>query len=217
MKKLLVLLSIIGLTFSAYADKKESEKEKENTTTEEPRGNDKVPNEPAPTERPPTEPNEPREEPTPEPPSKTIITEVENSTQPNELTELDEIKAERKLLKEQKQALIAQVSELESDKKELKEDLEIASKQLQSFASERTEFRKTIRELGDVLDRGPGSLFRGWVYSPELKWVYISPTIVPYSFSQNDGWMLYEYGTNPRRVYYYKTKEWRLLDNENKK
>lgn len=201
------------------ADKKESDQGKGNNTTteQESRGNDRVPNEPAPTERPPTEPNEPKEEPTPEPPSKTIITEVENSPQPNELTELDEIKAERKLLREQKQALIVQVSELESDKKELKEDLETASKQLQSFATERTEFRKTIRDLEDVLDRGPGSLFRGWVYSPELKWVYISPTIVPYSFSQNDGWMLYEYGTNPRRVYYYKTKKWRLLDNENKK
>ena len=201
------------------ADKKESEQGKGNNTTteQESNGNDKVPTDPAPTERPPTEPTEPKEEPTPEPPSKTIITEVENSTQPSELTELDEIKAERKLLREQKQLLIAQVSELESDKKELTEDLEVASKQLQSFASERTEFRKTIRDLEDALDRGPGSLFRGWVYSPELKWVYISPTIVPYSFSQNDGWMLYEYGTNPRRVYYYKTKKWRLLDNENKK
>ena len=200
------------------ADKTESEEGKgNNTTTEEPRGNDKAPTEPAPTERPTTEPNEPKEEPTPEPPSKTIITEVENSTQPSELTELDEIKAERKLLREQKQALIAQVSELESDKKELTDDLDIASKQLQSFASERTEFRKTIRDLEDVLDRGPGSLFKGWVYSPELKWVYISPTIVPYTFSQNDGWMLYEYGTNPRRVYYYRTKKWELLDNTEKK
>ena len=65
--------------------------------------------------------------------------------------------------------------------------------------------------MGDALDRGPGSLFKGWVYSPELKWVYVSPSIVPYAFSQTDGWLLYEYGTNPRRVYYYKTEKWELL------
>ena len=68
-----------------------------------------------------------------------------------------------------------------------------------------------------VFDRGPGSLFKGWVYSQELKWVYVSPSIVPYAFSQNDGWMLYEYGTHPRRVYYYTTKKWELLDEVQKK
>ena len=96
----------------------------------------------------------------------------------------------------------------------LHEDLSAATSQIKSLVQARAEMVKHINTLEDILDEGPGSLFKGWVYSPELKWVYVSPTIVPYSYSQDDGWMLYEYGTNPRRVYYYKTKEWKLLDNE---
>ena len=97
---------------------------------------------------------------------------------------------------------------------ELEEDLSDASEEIKSLVADRVEMIKHINMLEDILDEGPGSIFKGWVYSPELKWVYVSPTIVPYSYSQEDGWMLYEYGTNPRRVYYYKTKEWKLLENE---
>ena len=186
MKKLLILLSIIGLTFSAYAEKggkDESENESEETSNGNGKSSNKNEN-----------PN------TPPPPP------------PNVTNEVDENEAPSDLIKE----LEDEVKKLQEDKSDLLEDLETASREIKSLLEERGDLRKTISELEDVLDRGPGSLFRGWVYSPELKWVYISPTIVPYSFSQNDGWMLYEYGTNPRRVYYYRTKKWELLDNESK-
>ena len=145
-------------------------------------------------------------------PTTTIIKEVENSVQPDLMKELEEIRAERTQLREQRQALLDEVKNLQADKEDLKDDLDTASKEIQNLLEERSQNKNTIRDLRDVIDKGPGSLFRGWVYSPELGWVYVSPTITPYAFSQNGGWMMYQYGTDPRRVYYFNTKSWELLD-----
>lgn len=224
MKKLLIIMIGLMLATFAAANKNETQKTQPTTTQGNPQ---KGPTQPAPTSDPPppstTElevgvvlnPTISRPQLVPNPPTTTIIREVENSVQPDLMKELEEIRAERTQLREQRQALLDEVKNLQADKEDLKDDLDTASKEIQNLLEERSQNKNTIRDLRDIIDRGPGSLFRGWVYSPELKWVYISPTIVPYSFSQNDGWMLYEYGTNPRRVYYYKTKEWRLLDNDN--
>ncbi len=189
MKKLLILLSVIGMTVSVFAEKggKGGKDESENESEETANGNGKSSNKNE-------DPNTP-----PSPP-------------PNVTNEVDENEAPSDLIKE----LEDEVKKLQEDKSDLLDDLETATGEIKSLLEERGDLRKTISELEGVLDRGPGSLFRGWVYSTELKWVYISPTIVPYAFSQNDGWMFYEYGTNPRRVYYYRTKKWELLDNESK-
>ena len=145
-----------------------------------------------------------------------LLKQIEELADDNDalVKDLDNHKAFREVLIKQRQELRAEVEKLKEDKSDLLDDLDTASKEIKSLVEERTDLIKDLDEVEDILDRGPGSLFRGWVYSPELKWVYVSPTIVPYSYSQDDGWMLYEYGTNPRRVYYYKTKEWKLLDNE---
>ena len=137
--------------------------------------------------------------PTPEPPPVSVTNEVGEG--PEDLVErIAELKAERAVLK--------------ADVAELLVDLSVASVQLQAYSDERKVLRQEIRDLTASIEAGSGTIFSGWVFSPELKWVYLSPTTIPYIFSQTDGWMLYEYGTNPRRVYYYKTKEWKLLDNE---
>ena len=57
-----------------------------------------------------------------------------------------------------------------------------------------------------------GSLFDGWVYLPKSGWIYTSPKIYPYAFSQNDGWLKYELGTDPRRVFYFKEDAWKVLN-----
>jgi hypothetical protein len=141
----------------------------------------------------------------PLPPSKTIIAEVEESEQPNLLNEL-------KTLREDKQELLARVKQLQSEKADIKEDFDVATKQIQEFIAERSELRSSVKELRDTINKGPGSLFKGWVYSQELGWVYVSPTIVPYSYSQKNGWMMYQYGSNPRRVFYFETESWERLD-----
>jgi hypothetical protein len=115
----------------------------------------------------------------------------------------------------------SRISELEKEKgdlaikvKELEEDLSVASGILESYAEDRKELREEINELKSKIDIGPGSIIKGWAFSPELKWIYLSPSTMPYVYSQDEGWMMYEYGTNPRRVYYFKTKEWKILQNE---
>lgn len=104
--------------------------------------------------------------------------------------------------------------DLEAKVKELKEDLSTASGLLEFYSEDRRELRKEINELKGKISDGPGSIIKGWVFSPELKWIYLSPSTMPYVYSQDEGWMMYEYGTNPRRVYYFKTKEWKILKNE---
>jgi hypothetical protein len=111
-------------------------------------------------------------------------------------------------------ALEKEKEDLEANVKELEEDLSVASGLLESYSEDRRELRKEINELKDKISDGPGSIIKGWAFSPELKWIYLSPSTMPYVYSQDEGWMMYEYGTNPRRVYYFKTKEWKILKNE---
>lgn len=141
----------------------------------------------------------------PLPPTKTIIAEVDESEQPNLLSEL-------KILREDKQELLDRIKQLQSENADIKEDFDVATKQIQALLTEKSELKHEIKELSNLMDKGPGSLFKGWVYSPELDWVYVSPTIVPYSYSQKNGWMLYQLGSNPRRVFYFETESWERLD-----
>jgi predicted RNase H-like nuclease (RuvC/YqgF family) len=209
MKKLLTILIICGMTFSAYADKKENENESEN-------------------ESPATENEDPKAPPAPPP---NVLDEVENNTSPTDLLkqieeledendalvkDLDTYKVIREVLIKQRQELENELEKLQDDKSDLLDDLDAATHEIKSLVEDRQDLQQGLNHLEDILDRGPGSLFKGWVYSQELKWVYVSPSIVPYAFSQDDGWMLYEYGTHPRRVYYYTTKKWELLDDEHK-
>jgi hypothetical protein len=134
----------------------------------------------------------------PAPPA-TVTNEVGEG--PEDLVErIADLKVEREVLK-------AQIAELLAD-------LAVASIQLQAASEERSELRKELLELTTLIDDGPGTIFSGWVFSPKLKWVYLSPTTMPYIFSQSDGWMIYEYGSSPRRVYYFRTEKWELLDEE---
>tara|TARA_R110000851_G_scaffold52364_2_gene124464 strand:+ start:263 stop:859 length:597 start_codon:yes stop_codon:yes gene_type:complete len=191
--KILTILLSLSLSVSIYADKKEDD----NGTNDPP------------------------------PPPPNVQNEVESNPSPEDLQEqIDDLKDENEDLKEARLSLIKQRSEVLKDLAEtqkaldltaedysnVKKDLTAAVVEIKSLKAVRRDLIEELDEMGEILDKGPGSLFKGWVYSPELNWVYVSPSIVPYSFSQTDGWMLYEYGTDPRRVYYYNTKEWKILN-----
>lgn len=62
----------------------------------------------------------------------------------------------------------------------------------------------------DILEkRKPVTMFDGWVWDPqELGWTYVNPSIVPYIYTQDKGWMKYESGTKPRLFYVYRDKVW---------
>jgi len=199
------------MVFSAYADEKENGNES-GAENEEKRSSNE------------------NEGPPPPPPN--VKDEVENNASPADLLkqieeleeenddlvkDLNNHKAFREVLIKQRQELRDEVENLKEDKSDLIDDLDAATHEIKSLLQDRINLHQDMAQMEAVFDRGPGSLFKGWVYSPELKWVYVSPSIVPYAFSQDAGWMLYEYGTHPRRVYYYTTKKWELLDNETEK
>lgn len=141
-------------------------------------------------------------DPTPAPPPPAIIKEVDDP--PSGF--LDKI-----------DALTKETIVMDAKIHELKEDLLAASRQLSVYSKERKELKEEIQSLRSQLNTGPGSIFRGWVFSPQQQWVYVSPTTVPYAYSEEKGWMLYQYGTDPRRVYYFNTETWVLLDTNSKK
>jgi len=43
-------------------------------------------------------------------------------------------------------------------------------------------------------------------------WAFLSPETMPYVFLQKDGWVYYERGSSPRRVYYFNTETWKEYD-----
>ena len=141
---------------------------------------------------------DPAENDPPEPPA-SVTNEVSGSPESFE-EKIAELESEIELASKENKELNAKL-------KESLEDLNAAEEQIQEHRSE-------IQDLESLLDDGPGTIFNGWVFSQELKWVYLSPATMPYIYSQSDGWMLYEYGTKPRRVFYFKTKKWVLLDAE---
>ena len=92
--------------------------------------------------------------------------------------------------------------------KEAKENLDLASELVEELSAENTQHKNRISEL----ERSPGTPFRGWVWGQELEWVYSSPLIAPYYYSQDQGWFFYELGSTPRIIYKFKTKEWTTLN-----
>jgi hypothetical protein len=143
-----------------------------------------------------------------------VENEVENAESPVN-QQLEALKDQLETVTKQRNEILEDLNDTKEDLEELEDDFRAANNTIQSLLTQRSLMAKDIDEMEDILNKGPGSLFKGWVWSPDLGWVYISPTIVPYAFSQTEGWMFYDTGSNPRRVYYYTTKKWKVLDTEN--
>lgn len=147
-----------------------------------------------------------------------FVDEVENSEGPEVIEELEKVKKEKDDLakiivdkKENEGKLLKRIEELRVSKESLEKNLEAASDLIDELNKEKKQLKSNISALQTELDKPVGSLFDGWVYLPKSGWIYTSPKIYPYAFSQNDGWLKYELGTDPRRVFYFKQDEWRLL------
>ena len=96
----------------------------------------------------------------------------------------------------------------------LEKNLESAGVLIENLGKEKKELKSEISELKEKVGKPVGSLFDGWVYSSKSGWIYTSPKIYPYAFSQNDGWLKYELGTDPRRVFYFKEDAWKVLNKQ---
>lgn len=181
-------------------------------------------------DQPPTQTEEPtKEEPSvddntkPSLPPIDFVDEVENSGGPEVIEELEKVKKEKDDLakiivdkEENEGKLLKRIEELRVSKESLEKNLEAASDLIDELNKEKKQLKSNISDLQTELDKPVGSLFDGWVYIPTTGWIYTSPKIYPYAFSQNDGWLKYELGTDPRRVFYFKEDTWKVLNKKKK-
>ena len=66
-----------------------------------------------------------------------------------------------------------------------------------------------LNDANSQEDTSAGTIFNGWVYTTDFGWAFLSPETMPYVFLQKDGWVYYERGSSPRRVYYFDTETWK--------
>ena len=137
-----------------------------------------------------------------------FVNEVESSSGPEVIEELEKVKKEKEDLvkriadkEENEGKLLKRIDELKNSKELLEKNLESAGVLIENLGKEKKELKSEISDLKDKVGKPVGSLFDGWVYSSKSVDLY-SPKIYPYAFSQNDGWLKYELGPDPRRVFY---------------
>ena len=140
----------------------------------------------------------------PDEPPTSYVDEVEKAPPPVDLEEL-------KSLQQDKELLLAELEAIREERDALKDNFKTANRLVETLQEEKRELKLAVEELEEKSNKQPGSLFSGWVYTAEMDWIYTSPTIYPYAFSQHEGWLKYEISTNPRRVYYFRTNKWVML------
>tara|TARA_B110000444_G_C18813010_1_gene583640 strand:+ start:535 stop:1167 length:633 start_codon:yes stop_codon:yes gene_type:complete len=143
----------------------------------------------------------------------------------------EELQAENSTLNQTNKNLVSSNQELSSENSKLKSEISTTSNTLVSVKEERS---RLFSKLQDVTNRASalsesnieltamvdslssksdniGSIFNGWVYDPELGWIFISPTSMPYFYISDVGWVYYELGSSPRRFYFFDEDRWQVM------
>lgn len=122
--------------------------------------------------------------------------------------------------------LKSKISDLETDADSLKSKNESLAEEknryyseLQSKNNEISALKMTNKTLSIELDEvsvasnAPiGSIFDGWVYTTDFGWSFVSPDTMPYMYLNDGGWVYYERGSSPRRVFYFDTETWKEFE-----
>ena len=152
-----------------------------------------------------------------------FVTKTDKKVESIIIEELEKVKKEKEDLvkriadkEENEGKLLKRIDELKNSKELLEKNLESAGVLIENLGKEKKELKSEISDLKEQVGKPVGSLFDGWVYLPKSGWIYTSPKIYPYAFSQNDGWLKYELGTDPRRVFYFKEDAWKVLNKKKK-
>lgn len=87
-------------------------------------------------------------------------------------------------------------------------ELQSKSNQISNLTTQNQTLTFALNDANSQQDIPTGSIFNGWVYTTDFGWSFISPDTMPYMYLQTGGWVYYEKGSNPRRVYYFDTEEW---------
>lgn len=82
-----------------------------------------------------------------------------------------------------------------------------ANNQTSQLRTENSNLLLQVNQLTE-LSQHLGTPFDGWIYSPDLGWCFVSPSTMPYFYMNDRGWVFYETGSNPRRMYFYDSETW---------
>ena len=121
-------------------------------------------------------------------------------------------------LKIEKNSLTTEISEINSKLEKITNERNNLFSELQSKNNTISSLNKTNNELqiaNEALSStatNVGSIFNGWVYDPNLGWIYVSPSTMPYFYVTDVGWVYYEQGSTPRKFYYFNSSEWQIMD-----
>ena len=129
----------------------------------------------------------------PQPPPEDLIDEIEENPMTDFLEEIDALKRVNEDLRKKIQELKQEIKSKEEDFTHLQSEME----SLQLISN--------------------GVPFNGWAYEPKnLKWVYVSNKILPYIYSEELGWILFQ-NTEEGTIYYiFETKNWTNFNKKNK-
>lgn len=129
----------------------------------------------------------------PQPPPKELMDEIDENPMSDFLEEIDNLKRANEELRKKIQELKHEIKLKEESSSELQAELE------------------SLRSISY------GVPLNGWSYEPKnLKWVYISNKILPYIYSEELGWILFQ-NTEEGTIYYiFETKNWTNFNKKNK-
>ena len=104
-----------------------------------------------------------------------------------------------------------QVTSLESNNEELKDQIQNLREENQNISYELT---VTTEHLEKAIHAAETPFINGWVYDPELGWLFTDADHFPLVYTHKDEtWHYYELGSsNPRYFFNYKTQEWVAWD-----
>lgn len=128
-----------------------------------------------------------------------------NTTKQNKITsltsKLSELEASIVLLKSSNKSITDERNRYFSE-------LQSKSNQISNLTTQNQTLTFALNDANSQADTPVGNIFNGWVYTEDFGWSFISPDTMPYMYLQKGGWVYYEKGSNPRRVYYFDTEEW---------
>ena len=141
---------------------------------------------------------------------------VENATltqtNKNLVSNNEELSSENTKLKSEVSAQINELTSVTEERNRLFSKLQDANNHVSSLSESNTELTVMVESLSSKADK-VGSIFNGWVYDPDLGWIFVSPTSMPYFYISDVGWVYYEVGSSPRRFYFFEEDRWQDMKN----
>ena len=104
-----------------------------------------------------------------------------------------------------------QLISVTTERNRLTSELQNANNRVSVLSNSNSELTDVVNSLSSQVDN-VGSVFNGWVYSPDFGWAFMSPNSMPYFYISEVGWVYYELGSSPRRFYFFEEERWEVME-----